>query len=137
MNEVPILTDDDHDLAMIRRKKMARLVEREKQLQAEKEQEEKVGAERSKLLKRFLAPDALSYLEGLKKREPPVGKQVEDVLLYLVVYRGLRQIISQIDVRYIERQVKGEETKIRVQRDGEISDFGQYVREAIGSNNDK
>lgn len=116
---------------------MARLLEREKQLQAVKEQEEKVGAERSKLLQRFLAPDALTYLDALKKREPPVGRQVEDVLLYLVVYRGLRQTISQIDVRYIERQVKGEETKIRVQRDGEVSDFGQYVKEAISKDNDK
>lgn len=122
---------------MIRRKKMARLIQREKQIQAEKEHEEKVGAERSKLLKRFLEPDAQSYLEQLKQRDSSVGRQVEDVVLYLLVYRGVRQIISQIDIRYIERQIRGEETKIRIQRDGEISDFSQYVKEAIGKDNNK
>jgi DNA-binding TFAR19-related protein (PDSD5 family) len=116
---------------------MAKLIQREKQLQAEKEHEEKVGAERTKLLKRFLEPAAQSYLDQLKQRDPPVGRQVEDVVLYLLVYRGVRQIISQIDVRYIERQVRGEETKIRIQRDGEVSDFGQYVKEAIGKDNNK
>ncbi len=116
---------------------MARLIQREKQLQAEKEHDEKVGAERLKLLKRFLEPDAQSYLEQLKQRESSVGRQVEDVVLYLLVYRGVRQIISQIDIRYIERQIRGEETKIRIQRDGEISDFSQYVKEAIGKDNNK
>ncbi|MGD9381573.1 MAG: hypothetical protein PVI03_03940 [Candidatus Thorarchaeota archaeon] len=110
---------------------MARMIKREKQIQAAREQEEKVGAERAKLLQRFLAPDALSYLNELKTSNQGVGRQVEEVILYLIVYRGYRQLMSQLDVRYIERQVKGEETKIRIQRDGETSDFGAYVKEAI------
>jgi DNA-binding TFAR19-related protein (PDSD5 family) len=110
---------------------MARMMKREKQLQAAREQEEKVDAERAKLLQRFLAPDALSYLHELKKTNQGVGRQVEEVILYLIVYRGYRQLMSQLDVRYIERQVKGEEPKIRIQRDGETSDFGSYVKEAI------
>lgn len=122
---------------MIRRKKMAELVAREKQLQAQKEKEEKTGVERAKLLKRFLNPEAQSYLDALKKHEPPIGKRVEDVILYLIVYRGLRQTITQLDIRYVERQVKGEPTKIRVQRDGETSDFGTYVKEAIKESNNK
>jgi hypothetical protein len=36
-----------------------------------------------------------------------------------------------LDVRYVERQVKGEGPTIRVQRDGETSDFGSYVKDAI------
>ncbi|MFW9767749.1 MAG: DNA-binding protein [Candidatus Thorarchaeota archaeon] len=122
---------------MIRRKKMAELVAREKQMQAQKEQKEKTEVERNKLLQRFLAPDGRKYLEALKTNDPPVGKRVEDVLLYLIVYRGLRQIITQLDVHYVERQVKGEPTKIRVQRDGETSDFGTYVKEAIKESNNK
>ncbi|NWF96702.1 MAG: hypothetical protein HXY34_11230 [Candidatus Thorarchaeota archaeon] len=116
---------------MIRRKKMAQLVQREKQLQAEREHKAKVSAERSKLLKRYLAPDAVAYLESLKTRDPPVGNKVEEVLLYLIVYRGVRETIGQTDVMYIERLARGEEPKIRVHRDGETSDFGAYVREAI------
>ncbi|MGY5863974.1 MAG: DNA-binding protein [Candidatus Thorarchaeota archaeon] len=131
------MSDDDTELAMIRRKKMAELVAREKQMQAQREKKEKTEVERNKLLKRFLAPEALKYLESLKSNDPPVGMRVEDVLLYLVVYRGLRQTISQLDVRYVERQVKGEPTKIRVQRDGETSDFGSYVKEAIKESNKK
>ena len=125
------LDDDETELALIRRKKMAKLIEQEKKLQKAKEHQEKVGAERAKLLERFLTKDALSYLDALKRREPPIGIQVEDVLLHLIVYRGLRQIIEQIDIRYIERQIKGEGPTIKVQRDGETSDFGSYVRDAI------
>ena len=129
------MSDDDTELAIIRRKKMAELVAREKRLQETKEKNEKVSAEREKLLKRFLDPEAVTYLEGLKTREPAVGNRAQEIILYLIVYRGLRQTITHTDVRYIERQIKGEEPTIRVQRDGEISDFGSYVREAIKENN--
>jgi DNA-binding TFAR19-related protein (PDSD5 family) len=116
---------------------MAKLIAREKRLKEEKEHQEKVGAERAKLLKRFLSSDALSYLDTLKKREPPIGSKIEEVILYLIVYRGLRQTIEQLDVRYIERQIKGEGPTIKIQRDGETSDFGSYVRDAIRKGNNK
>jgi DNA-binding TFAR19-related protein (PDSD5 family) len=110
---------------------MAKLVAREKQLQAQKEKQEKTDGERSKLLQRFLAPEAQTYLTALKKSEPHIGKRVEDIILYLIVYRNVRQTITQLDIMYVERQVKGEGPKIRVQRDGETSDFGSYVKDAI------
>jgi DNA-binding TFAR19-related protein (PDSD5 family) len=110
---------------------MAELMAREKKMQEQKEKKEKTDVERTKLLERFLASDAQTYLSALKKNEPHIGKRVEDVVLYLIVYRGLRQTITQLDIRYVERQVKGEGPTIRVQRDGETSDFGSYVREAI------
>ncbi|NHI89555.1 MAG: hypothetical protein EAX87_08535 [Candidatus Thorarchaeota archaeon] len=122
---------------MIRRKKMAELVAREKKMQEQKEQMEKSEVERAKLLQRFLDSEAQKYLSSLKQKESPIGKRVEDILLYLIVYRGLRQTITQLDVRYVERQVKGEGPKIRVQRDGETSDFGSYVREAIKDSSDE
>ncbi|MGY5852185.1 MAG: DNA-binding protein [Candidatus Thorarchaeota archaeon] len=125
------MSDEDYELAILRRKKMAKLMAQEKKQQASKDQEARVDVERTKLLQRFLASDARSYLDNLKTREPAVGKQIEDILLHLIVYRGLRQTIKQLDIRYIERQVKGEEPTIRVQRDGETSDFGSYVRDAI------
>jgi DNA-binding TFAR19-related protein (PDSD5 family) len=136
-SEVPRLSDDDTELAIIRRKKIAELVAREKKMQETKERKEKVGIEREKLLKRFLDPEALKYLEDLKTREPAIGNRAQEIILYLIVYRGLRQIITQIDIRYIERQIKGEGPTIRVQRDGETSDFGAYVREAIKDHNGK
>ncbi|UCE09639.1 MAG: hypothetical protein JSW61_11785 [Candidatus Thorarchaeota archaeon] len=137
MFEVLTLSDDDSELAIIRRKKMAKIVAREKQLQATKEKEEKIEAERSNLLKRYLASDAYEYLKRLKKNQPGIGNRVEEIILYLIVYRGLRQTISQLDVRYIERQIRGEGPKIRVQRNGETSDFGAYVKEAIRKGTNK
>ena len=128
------MTDDDPELAMLRRKKMSQLIAREKKAQETKEHQEKVGVEREKLLKRFLDNEAFKYLEHLKKNEPPIGARIEDVILHLIVYRGLRQTVKQLDIRYIERQIKGEEPKIRVQRDGETSDFGSYVRDALKKN---
>lgn len=122
---------------MIRRKKMAELVAREKKIQEQKEQMEKSEVERAKLIQRFLDSEAQKYLSSLKQKEAPIGKRVEDILLYLIVYRGLRQTITQLDVRYVERQVKGEGPKIRVQRDGETSDFSSYVREAIKDSSDE
>ncbi len=121
---------------MIRRRKMAKLVAREKKMQEEKEQKEKTEVSRLTLLQRYLAPEAQTYLSALKKNEPHIGKRVEDILLHLIVYRNLRQTITQLDVRYVERQVKGEGPKIRVQRDGETSDFGSYVKEAIKESSD-
>ncbi len=129
-----MMCGDDPELAMLRRKKMAQLVAREKRMQAERERRQKTDVERRNLLRRFLAPDALTYLTGLKEREPGIGKQIEDVILYLIVYRGVRQTISRIDIMYVERQIRGEGPKIRIQRDGEVSDFGSYVREAIKKN---
>ncbi|MHA1768870.1 MAG: DNA-binding protein [Candidatus Thorarchaeota archaeon] len=129
------MTDDDTELAMIRRKKMAQIYAREKQAQQQRERQQKVGAEREKLLRKFLAPNALAYFENLKKKEPAIAKRIEDVVLSLIVYRGIREVFSQVDLMYIERQIKGEGPKIRVQRDGEISDFGEYVRQAIRENN--
>lgn len=128
------MSDDDSELAMLRRKKMAQLIEREKQLQATKERQEKVNVERTKLLNRFLDAEATVYLESLDNREPGVANRIRDIILYLITYRGIRKMFNQIDVRYIERQVKGEEPKIRVQRDGETSDFGDYVKEALKKN---
>ena len=110
---------------------MAKLVAREKKIQEQKEEKEKTEVSRSKLLQKYLAPEADAHLSALKKNESHIGKRVEDILLYLIVYRGLRQTITQLDVRYVERQVKGEGPKIRVQRDGETSDFGSYVKDAI------
>ena len=116
---------------------MAELVAREKKIQEQKEQMEKSEVERAKLIQRFLDSEAQKYLSSLKQKEAPIGKRVEDILLYLIVYRGLRQTITQLDVRYVERQVKGEGPKIRVQRDGETSDFSSYVREAIKDSSDE
>jgi DNA-binding TFAR19-related protein (PDSD5 family) len=133
----PPVNDDESELAMIRRKKMAEMIAREKQVQAEKEKKAKSTAEREKLLTRFLAPDALHYLNSVRTKEPAIAGRLEDIILYLVVYRGIRQTFSQVDVMYIERQIKGEGPKIRIQRDGETSDFGAYVKEAIRESNGK
>ena len=110
---------------------MAKLVAAEKKSRKIKENTEQTDAERANLLKRYLASDAQSYLIALKQNASDIGAKVEEIILYLIIYRGVRQTISQLDVRYIERQVTGEKTKIRVQRDGETSDFGSYVRDAI------
>ncbi len=128
--------DDETELAMIRRKKMAKLIKREKVAKASNERRAKVKDEHAKLLARFLAPDAAQYLEGLKKSEPAIAGRVEEIVLNLIINRGFRQVINQLDLRYIVRQLKGEGPKIRIQRGGEMTEFGDYVREATknGSN---
>ncbi|MCK4279625.1 MAG: hypothetical protein KAW94_03510 [Candidatus Thorarchaeota archaeon] len=128
--------DDETELAMIRRKKMATLIKREKAAKASNERNAKVKAEHSKLLARFLAPDAAQYLKGLKKSEPAIAGRVEELILNLVINRGLRQILNQLDIVYIVRQLKGEGSRIRIQRGGEITDFSDYVRETTKNGSD-
>jgi DNA-binding TFAR19-related protein (PDSD5 family) len=130
------LDEDERELEMIRRKKMAKLLQEEKKLQQEKEREEKAGAERKKILQKFLADDAKVYLDTLRESNASIAKRIEDIIMYLIIYRGIRQRFTQLEVRYIERQIKGEEPKIRVHRNGETSDFGAYVREAIKKDSD-
>ena len=128
--------DDETELAMIRRKKMAALIKREKATKASNERRAKVNAERSKLLARFLAPDAAQHLESLKRSEPAIAGRVEEIVLNLIINRGFRQVLSQLDIRYIVRQLKGEGTKIRIQRGGEMTDFSEYVRDATKKSSD-
>ncbi len=130
------MDEDEHELEMIRRKKMAKLMREEKKMQQEKEREEKARDERKKILEKFLADDAKAYLDALRKSNESIAKRIEDIIIYLIVYRGIRQRFGQLEVRYIERQIKGEEPKIRVHRNGETSDFGAYVREAIKKDSD-
>ena len=128
--------DDETELAMIRRKKMAELIKREKAAKASNERKVKVKAERSKILARFLAPDAAQYLKGLKSSEPAIAGRVEEIVLNLIINRGFRQVLSQLDIRYIVRQLKGEGPRIRIQRGGEMTDFSDYVRETTRNSGD-
>ena len=128
--------DDETELAMIRRKKMAELIKREKAAKASNERRAKAKAEHSKLLARFLAPDAAQYLEGLKRSEPAIAGRVEELVLNLIINRGFRQVLKQLDLLYIVRQLKGEGSRIRIQRDGEMTDFSDYVRETTKNSSD-
>ncbi|MHA1637147.1 MAG: DNA-binding protein [Candidatus Thorarchaeota archaeon] len=129
--------DDDVEFAMLRRKRMAKLIAAEKKHKAEKTRQEQVGSQREKLLSQFLAPDAASYLEAIQQREPPIASRIKEIILYLVTYRQIRQIFKQMDIRYIERQIKGVEPTIKVQRDGETSDLASFVKDAIKKDIDK
>ena len=71
---------------MLRRKKMAKLVAREKKLQEQKEQAEKTEVSRTTLLQRYLAPEAQTHLSGLKKNEPHIGKISSYTWLYTETY---------------------------------------------------
>ncbi|MFO7835432.1 MAG: hypothetical protein R6V83_02165 [Candidatus Thorarchaeota archaeon] len=122
---------EDPELAMLRRKKMAKMIAREKKLKAQKEREQKSQAERERILQKFLTPDALSYLDALKQNQASIGSRIESIVLSIIVYRGIRRQIGRQEIRYIERRLKGEGPKIKIQRDGETSDFASYVRKAI------
>jgi DNA-binding TFAR19-related protein (PDSD5 family) len=122
---------EDPELAILRRKKMAKMIAREKKLKEEKERQQKTQAERERILQKYLSPNALSYLESLKQKQLSIASRIESIVLSIIVYRGLRRQIGRQEIRYIERRLKGEGPKIKIQRDGETSDFGSYVRKAI------
>ncbi len=121
------MTDDDLELELIRKRKMERLLQMQKQLEEQKKREQQKQSKREELLSRALLPEAKLYLNQVRSKAPGVAKQIEDIVLYLVLYRGLYEPLNQIDIMYIERKITGQEPKITIKRRGKenktISDY--------------
>ncbi len=126
------MTNDDLELELIRKKKMERLLQMQKQLEEQRKREQQKQTQRQRLLDRALLPEAKMYLEQIKKKMPAVAKQIEDIVLYLVLYRGLYEPLNQIDIMYIERKITGQEPKITIKRRGkENKTISDYFKENI------
>lgn len=113
----------DDELEAIKRRKMMELMHKylaQKQQEDKQEDAQKEMTEKKEMvLKYVMLPDALSYLENLRKNKPKIVEQIEDAVIVLVAYRRLQRKIDKIDVIRIERKLEGVEPRIMFKRRGE------------------
>ncbi len=113
----------DDELEAIKRRKMMELMHKylaQKQQEDKQEDAQKELTEKKEMvLKYVMLPDALSYLENLRKTKPKIVEQIEDAIIVLVAYRRLQRKIDKIDVMRIERKLEGVEPRIMFKRRGE------------------
>ena len=130
---------DQHELDVIRMKKMKALMEAQKRTQAAQERSHSVYEKVDYVLKAVLTPEAYTYFNNLKSKEPAVYQQIFNELISPDVIQELDYLIAVISqqtipnripldvIIMIERKVKGIKSKIHVKRGDETLDLGSYL----------
>ncbi|MGB5913133.1 MAG: hypothetical protein WBH31_18225 [Promethearchaeia archaeon] len=133
--------DEQHELEKIRLKKMKALMDAKKREEAVKDRVISISEKVDFILRTVLAPDAYSYLNKLRNKEPMVYQHIYNELVSPDVIQNIDYLITIIQQRgsvprkipldviiYIERKVKGIKGKIQVKKgDGEMMDLGSYL----------
>ncbi|MFX1493734.1 MAG: hypothetical protein ACFFBZ_05590 [Promethearchaeota archaeon] len=133
--------DEQHELEKIRLRKMQALMDAKKREQTVKNRVVSISEKVDFILRTVLAPDAYSYLNNLKTKEPMVYQNIYNELISPDVIQNIDYLIAIIRQRgsvprkipldviiYIERKVKGIKGKIQVKKgDGEMMDLGSYL----------
>ena len=133
--------DEKHELEKIRLKKMKVLMDAKKREEAVKDRVISISEKVDFILRTVLAPDAYSYLNNLRNKEPIVHQHIYNELISPDVIQNIDYLIAIIQQRgsvlrkipldviiYIERKVKGIKGKIQVKKgDGEMMDLGSYL----------
>ena len=116
---------DDSELEKIRERKRAHL---QKALEAKKKEEEskkdeeikaKTLEERKKqLIQQLLMPDALVYLNNIRKNNEPLANKIVDTIMVMYVNHLIDEKVTLVDVKAVERRYTGQESSIMVKRRG-------------------
>ena len=130
---------DQHELDVIRMKKMKALMEAQKRTQAAQERSSSLFEKVDYVLKAVLTPDAYSYFNGLKSKEPTVYQHIFNELISPDVIQNIDYLASIVSTQAIakripldviimlERKIKGVKSKIQVKRGDETLDLGSYL----------
>jgi DNA-binding TFAR19-related protein (PDSD5 family) len=132
--------NEKHELEKIRLKKMKALMEAKKREEAALEKRVSIGDKLEYILKIVLSPDAYSYLNNLKQKEPNVYRRIYSELISPDVVENIDYLLSIIRLRggvprkipkdaiiYLERKVKGIKSKIQVKRGDELLDLSSFL----------
>ncbi|MFX0017307.1 MAG: hypothetical protein ACFFAK_03350 [Promethearchaeota archaeon] len=133
--------DEQHELEKIRLKKMKAIMDAKKREEAVKDRVVSISEKVDFILRTVLAPDAYSYLNNIRNKEPMVYQHIYNELVSPDVIQNIDYLIAIIRQRgsvprkipldviiYIERKVKGIKGKIQVKKgDGEMMDLGSYL----------
>jgi DNA-binding TFAR19-related protein (PDSD5 family) len=132
---------DEHELEIIRLKKMKAIMQAQKQQQETKEKIMSLSEKVNFVLRAVLNTDAYSYLENIRMKEPNVYSAIYNELVSPDVIREIDYLIAIISQRggvprkipldviiYLERKVKGIRGTVKVKRgNGEMMDLGSYL----------
>ncbi|MFX0059942.1 MAG: DNA-binding protein [Candidatus Hodarchaeota archaeon] len=132
---------DEHELEKIRLRKMKALMQAQKQQQETKEQIMSLSEKINFILRAVLNPDAYSYLDNIRMKEPNVYRAIYNELVSPEVIRDIDYLIAIISkqggvprripldvIIYLERKVKGIKGTVKVKRgNGDMMDLGSYL----------
>ena len=130
---------EQHELDLIRMKKMKALMEAQKRNQMAQERTVSIIEKLEYILKAVLSPDAFNYFNELKNKEPAVYQQIFNELISQDVIQNVDYLIAVVSQRplprripldviiMLERKVKGIKGKIQVKRGDETLDLGSYI----------
>lgn len=113
------MSNDADELKHIRERKIQALMKEQQRVEAAKDAKVERDKERDQLVQTIFLPDAVAYLEELKKVKPAIVKRIEDLAIALYLRRQLFNRIPKTGVQLVQRKLEGVEPKITVKRRGE------------------
>ena len=133
---------EEHELEKIKLRKMQAIMDAQKMRESSQQRQVSVAEKINYVLQIVLAPDAYQYLNKLKSEEPRVFQGIYNELISPDVIQNIDLLLSIIQrqggvprkipldaIIYLERQVKGIKSKIKVKKgDGEMMDLGAYLK---------
>ena len=134
VSECRIMSDDE--LTSLREKRKRELLQqnikkeldRKKQEEAMKKVQEK-NIRADMIVNNVLEPDAITYMQWLSQTNPQVAQTIKDTIIMLLYKNELRKKVSKIDLMKIERQLTGQESRIKVKRRGkEAEDLNETIK---------
>jgi len=111
--------------------KLKKLAQMQRKIAAVREEEEKRKSReqlRRKLIASMTTRDGVEKLEALRSSSPELARKIEDVMLEIGRSYGFRVLFDRYAIEAIRRKLVGEETRIRIQKDGRTIDFSEYIR---------
>ncbi len=133
--------EEQHELERLRLKKMKVLMDAQNQQKQMRERVHSITEKVVYVLRAVLAPDAFSYLEKMKTKEPMVYQTIYNELISPDVVMNIDYLIAIINrqggiprripldaIIHLERKIKGIKGKIQVKKgDGKMMDLGSYL----------
>ena len=113
------MSQDADELKRLRERKMKALIKEQERREAIKDEVEEREKEREKIIEALFLPDAVAYLEEVKKTKPVIAHRIEDLAITLYLRRQLINRIPKTGVILVQRKLEGVESKITVKRRGE------------------
>jgi DNA-binding TFAR19-related protein (PDSD5 family) len=126
------MSNESDELKRIRERKLQALIAEQQRREAVNSVRIEREKERKQVVQAIFLPDALDYLEGLRKRKPDIANRIEDLAITLFLRRQLVNRIPKAGVLLVQRKLEGVEPKITVKRRGEDEvSFYEAVRKDL------
>jgi len=116
---------DDSELEKIKERKRVQLLKaleakkkEEEMKKAQEMQEKDLKARMKQLIQQLLMPDALVYLNNIRRNNEPLASKIEDTIMVMYVNHLIDEKLTLVDIKAVERRYTGKESSIMVKRRG-------------------